>query len=75
LAYFLGKNSTWYSVAFRDIYACRKTQGIQMNIMKRKRWKRNREKISRRKRTQVLLQGESHDKMAVQYVILPLRIP
>jgi hypothetical protein len=28
-----------------------------MKIMKRKRWRRNREKIPRRKRTQVLLQG------------------
>jgi hypothetical protein len=44
-----------------------------MNIMKRKRWKRNREKIPRRKRTQVLLQGEYHDKMVVLYLMLPLQ--
>jgi hypothetical protein len=46
-----------------------------MKIMKRKRWRRNREKIPRRKRTQVLLQGEYHDKMVLLYVMLPLRIP
>jgi hypothetical protein len=58
LVSFSGKNSNWLSVAFRNIYACRKTQAIQMKIMKRKRWRKNRGKIPRRKRTQVLLQGE-----------------
>jgi len=42
-----------------------------MKIMKRKRWRRNRGKIPRRKKTQVLLQGEKHDKMALLYVMLP----
>jgi hypothetical protein len=75
LVLFLCKNSNWYSVAFRNIYGCRKMLGIQMKIMKRKRWKRSREKIPRRKRIQVLLQGEYHDKMALLYVILPLLLP
>jgi hypothetical protein len=75
LVIFLGKYSNQYSTAFTNIYACRKTQGIQMNIMKRKRWRRSREKIPRRKRTQVLFQGGYYDKVAVQYVLLPLCIP
>ena len=75
LSCFWVKNSSWYSIEFRNIYAYRKTQGIQMKTMKRKRWRRRREKIPRRKRTQVLLQSEYHDKMAVLYVLLPLCIP
>jgi hypothetical protein len=75
LVLFLSKNSNWYSIAFRSIYGCRKTLGIQMKIMKRKWWKRSREKIPSRKRTQVLSQGEYHDKMALLYVMLPLILP
>jgi hypothetical protein len=55
-----------------EIYAFRKMQGIQTIIKKRKRWRSNREKIPRRKRTQVLLQGEYHDEMALLCVLLPL---
>jgi hypothetical protein len=46
-----------------------------MKIMKRKRWRRNREKIPWRMRAQVLLQGEYHDRMALLYVMLPLLLP
>jgi hypothetical protein len=43
-----------------------------MIVKKKKRWKRNREKMYRRKRNQVLVQGECDEEMALLCVMLPL---